>query len=240
MRRFRFCTLNLQTGVGTTRGYWHYIFTGWKYFFHHSLKKIEEAGDFFKKNNVDFITLNEVEGGSFRSKDQIRLLGEMTGLKEEFFTTRYLQPLMKQGNAIMSRYPIKRSGKIRLSRGGEPRYLCETEVNIKGKKILVLTSHLSVSGRIRRKQIKEISSRLKELKQPVIFGGDLNVQDTEDLKPILDTGIKSTPFKKTFPTWKPIKNMDYIFYSNHFKLKKVKVEDVRISDHLPVIADFEI
>ena len=236
----RFCTLNLQTGVGTTRGYWHYLLTGWKYFLHHSPKKIEEAGRFFKDHKIDVITLNEVEGGSFRSKNQLELLENITGLHGEFFTTRYLQPFMRQGNAMLSRYPMKKSGKTRLSRGGEPRYLCETEINIKGKKITVLTTHLSVARWIRKRQIPEIAARLKELKGPVILGADFNVQHPEDLDPILETRMKMAPIQKTFPTWNPTKHMDYILHSKHFKVRGVKAKDERISDHLPIIAELEM
>ena len=48
------------------------------------------------------------------------------------------------------------------------------------------------------------------------------------------------PLTKSFPSWNPNKYMDYIFYTDYFKVKEVKVKDMRISDHLPVIADIEI
>jgi len=34
-------TLNIQNGVSTTRGYWHYLLSGWKYVLPHSTKGIK-------------------------------------------------------------------------------------------------------------------------------------------------------------------------------------------------------
>ena len=43
----------------------------------------------------------------------------------------------------------------------------------------------------------------------------------------------------TFPSWKPIKKIDHIFYRSDLKLKSVQViEGILASDHLPLVAEF--
>ena len=71
--------------------------------------------------------------------------------------------------------------------------------------------------------------------------GDFNITpDGEELKPIYErmTDTDMTG-EYTFPSDKPIKKIDYIFYRGLECKSVVTVKDV-ISDHLPIIADFEL
>jgi len=44
----------------------------------------------------------------------------------------------------------------------------------------------------------------------------------------------------TFPSWKPSKHLDFILHSPEIKVKDFRVPQVTLSDHLPLILDFEI
>src|SRR5690554_687457 len=63
----RIAVCNLQSGIGTTRGYWQYLTTGWKYWLPHDSNPILEAARFLREARIDLALVNEIEGGSRRS-----------------------------------------------------------------------------------------------------------------------------------------------------------------------------
>ncbi len=64
----RIAVANLQTGIGTTRGYWHYLTTAWKYRLAHDSRPIEQAARFLREADIDIAALCEIEGGSRRTR----------------------------------------------------------------------------------------------------------------------------------------------------------------------------
>src|SRR5690606_8684199 len=105
--RLRIAVCNLQSGIGTTRGYWQYLTTGWKYGMPHDSIPVERAADFLREEDIDVVALSEVEGGSRRSRgiDQLELLAQRSGLREQvFFPTLVLGRRVNQGNGVCARW----------------------------------------------------------------------------------------------------------------------------------------
>ena len=101
-------------------------------------------------------------------------------------------------------------------------------------------------AKLERVNAVEVICRLiDETDLPVILMGDFNIEpDGDVLIPIrerlLDTADISDSAKAcTYPSDKPRKKIDYIFYRGLECTGAETLHDV-IADHLPVVADFKI
>ncbi len=166
------------------------------------------------------------------------------------------------GNATLSRYPIGRQHNIDLTIGSAKRRGAQhTRVHLRRRnrevEIDLFNIHLSLTAGLRRQQMHRLlhSSDITHLSlnAPVIVAGDMN--DWQGLlkrryfRPAgflcaTNKGPGSRWAIKTFPSYAPAGGLDKIFYRGHLELRHVfrsKLEVARIaSDHLPVIADFDV
>jgi endonuclease/exonuclease/phosphatase family metal-dependent hydrolase len=235
-------TLNLQSGIGVTKGYWQYPLFAWKYLFPHSLGKIKEAGDFIRDEGIDILVLNEADAGSLRSvyQNQADLISRKAGFKQKiFFPTYRFFPFFSAENAILSKHNIIDSEQIRLPGAGEPRYLGKATLNFFGRKIHVFVSHLSLGRKKREKQIQEISNILKKVKGPVILMGDFNAVNGE-LKPLQEKGFKYANKCPTYPSWNPKICIDHILIRNLSIKCSHSYKSKLFSDHLLLIAEIYV
>lgn len=233
-------TFNVQSGVGTTEGYWSYLISFWKYFLPHSQKNIIKTADFINSENIDIITLTEVDGGSLRSlnTNQVELLSNLTYLNESvFFATYKLACVLNQGNAILTKYPIIESKKYRLPGEGEPRYLGVALLKVEKSNITMLVTHLSLNKQNREKQIEYIVGIVNNTTTPLILSGDFNIDDESELDIFNNMGLKRIANCKTYPSWKPKRCKDFIFVTNHFNIKEEYIPQIKISDHLPIVIE---
>jgi len=232
-------TFNIQSGVGVTKGYWQYLTSFWKYFLPHSQKYIIKTADFIKSENVDIMTLTEIDGGSSRSQNinQLELLSNLTALNESaFFATYKWHRMLNQGNAILTKYPIIESKKYRLPGEGEPRYLGVALLRVEKRDITVMVTHLSLNKQNRAIQIQYISDIVNNTMTPLILSGDFNTDESE--LTILDsTGLERIVNCRTYPSWKPKIAKDFIFVTDHFTINKNYIPKINISDHLPVFIE---
>ena len=240
MKRIKISTINVQSGVGITKGYWQYLTSSWKYFLPHSQKYVMEIADFINLENIDIITLTEIDGGSFRTKniDYVKLLSDNTSLNEHVFYSAYqLKGVLNQGNAILTKYPIIESKKYRLPGKGEPRYLGVALSKVNDRDVSILVAHLSLSKQIRAKQIHDISEVVNNITTPLILSGDFNVSDESELAIFNDIGLKRITDYMAYPSWKPKSCKDFIFVTDHFIIKSYYIPKMKISDHLSVVIE---
>ena len=50
----------------------------------------------------------------------------------------------------------------------------------------------------------------------------------------------NTRKNSTFPSWNPKRELDFILCSKEIKVKSYEVIQTQLSDHLPILVDFEI
>jgi endonuclease/exonuclease/phosphatase family metal-dependent hydrolase len=130
------------------------------------------------------------------------------------------------------RYPTKRSALV-------------TTFKRNNKKINIINVHLSAatlnSGR--RKQIKTLIEKIDfdrtiiigDFNYSNLFGGKSLIQLMEYYKfKLAGEGLVTNRYKG-----KISQQLDYVFYRN-LKLQKLKVFELKFSDHFPVIAEFDI
>lgn len=239
-RRLRIALCNLQTGIGTTRGYWHYLTTGWKYVLPHGSAPVERAARFVDDAAVDLLALCEVEGGSRRTRgvDQVRLLAERSRLNAcAFFPTLSIGTRVNQGNAVCSRYAVRHVDNHLLPGTGEPRYLSEAEVLVEGIPVRVFVTHLSLQRQVRTGQIDHIAAFIDDVDGPTLLAGDFNASTQDELLLLAESRLQQATSAPTFPSWKPVKALDHLFFSAHFRVEHVEAHrDDLFSDHLPLVA----
>lgn len=244
MEALRVAICNLQTGIGTTRGYWHYLLTAHRYWYPHGSRQIEVAAEFLRAEGIDVALLCEAEGGSARSRwvDQVDLIASRSGLNHRlFFPTNIVGRRVNQGNGIVSRLPLRYRFNRALPGHGEPRFLSEAEVDLRDVSIRLFVTHLSLEHKLRRWQIHSIAAALAESERPTLLGGDFNISEEAEFDLLREGHLAKALSRETFPAWRPTRALDHLFLSRHFEVVEVSVYDRTIfSDHLPLVVTIRV
>jgi endonuclease/exonuclease/phosphatase family metal-dependent hydrolase len=237
--QFRLMTYNIHKGIGgIDRRY--------------DLARIVEVIGHYQS---DIVFLQEVDEGVPRSRHdrQIELLADELGY--EHFTYQPNVPVKQghYGNAILSRYPLGPKLDLDLKVSIKKRrgaLITRTEIpNEAGQySMLLCNAHLGLSGYERAIQIRRILEReeLQPPDDPAIVGGDFNdVWGEHGRKLMFPSRFHCAVSKaKTFPAALPVRSLDAIYYRGNLRLVGSFTGNTRLarraSDHLPVIADFEV
>ena len=155
----------------------------------------------------------------------------------------------EHGNALLSRWPVVTHQHEDMSdHRFEQRGLLHVEVKVDGTLIHVGVVHL---GLIRASRVRQVIQLLQFIKReipadaPLLVAGDFNdwgshVQTTLAQEGLVAYANHRTP---TFPSRLPLVQLDYVF-ARGLKPTAAEVPRGRIwwrmSDHLPLIADFEL
>jgi len=233
--------LNFQNGVNVNKGYLQYLISFWKYHLPHSIKFIKNAKKDLEK--LDVLGLSEVEFGSLSTGfvNYLNYISKTINLKHKtFFPIYKISKIYNRGSAILTKHPILKIKNFELPSIGKLRSLGQIAIKINKTKVNFFITHLALNSFDRKKQIDEIARILKKIKKPSILVGDFNTHNESELLPIIHSGLKMINKYKTYPSWNPKKTIDYLFFTNHFKLKKLIKYNKKLSDHLPVIAELEL
>ena len=237
----RIAVLNLQSGIGITRGYRQYFTSGWKYVLPHSARYIQAAGAVLAREEVDIALATEVEERGLRSSfiPQSQVLAKHSGLDSTvFFPTRAITPLVCEGNAVLGRYLIVEQKTHQLAVGAIPRVMGETVMEIEGRRVHVFVAHLGIRNIHRAKQLERIHRIIDERDEPVILGGDFNERDHEAFAILRTAGFEHLAALPTFPSWKPKHPLSVLFLSKHFKEPRGYIpQGAPFSDHLPLVVE---
>ena len=172
------------------------------------------------------------------------------------------------GNAVFSKYQITGSKTLVLKTFEDftlakfndfksfvkfPRNLLSVKCDLDGQKIRAISWHGAWTApptdtEETLRQAKVVADYLKNIKEPFILGCDMNAviqgktaglinEVANNL--MMNSGVLQTNHPKIHKIAPRGFLVDYIFTSPHFKLKKLEVPQVTISDHLPVVAELE-
>jgi len=221
---------NIKAGVGTRL----------LNYFKSNPEIIRNIAHELSKSNADLIGLVEVDTGSFRSKDQSKYIAEKLGYShvstQKRDWTSNFQALWHQQLAILTKYPILETKEHWFSVGFNHLAL-EAILQVGKNKVSVVLTHLSpysFGAKTRKIQIKELISMVGKIKGKVILLGDFNQEH------LTIPNLKSCGTLKTFPSWKPDRQLDYIFVNKNVHVKSTNIAPCQLSDHLPIWADIEI
>ncbi|MEM8388922.1 endonuclease/exonuclease/phosphatase family protein, partial [Morganella morganii] len=160
------------------------------------------------------------------------------------------------GMALLSRYPISKTEKIKLGNlnNREERAACVNYISIPGipSPVAIIITHPDQDrdNTLRIKQIRELMGYVDEISKhaiPIMIG-DLNlVPASPEYSELMYQMNDTLPVNEyyTFPSWNPNRRIDYILTSKSQKWKVIKAQVIKenadtltkwtqISDHLPI------
>ncbi len=155
----------------------------------------------------------------------------------------------EHGNALLSRWPIESHAHQDISDHAlEQRGLLKVRLNVKGSILNVWVVHLGLFAGSRLRQIEHIKTAMASdipLGEALIVAGDFNDWLAHLHGPLAQVGLKSSapPTLKTFPARWPILALDRVYARGLLPLQSYTPQGPhwrRLSDHLPLIAEFKM
>lgn len=207
--------------------------------------------------DADFVALQEVVcvDGKTRQHHQGHYVADELGYYSELGENRRHRG-GAYGNVLLSRFPIQvaRNYDISIPRR-EPRGCLRADVLLETDSWLhIFNLHLGTSFFERRKQARQLFGQQiltdADLPGHKIILGDFNEWTKGLASRLLRTHFRSADIRsrlgniKTFPGLLPLLPLDHIYFDSDLGLKSLTVHRSKTallaSDHLPLVADFEI
>lgn len=211
-------------------------------------KNLERITAFLRDLEPDLVGLIEVDHGSYRSggKNQAELLAKSLGhyhshsIKyEQDSFWRHVPVLKNQGNAFLTRDRI-RDETFHFFKRGMKRLVIELEL----QQVVVYLVHLALGARTRHQQLSALYELIKKTERPCLVAGDFNMLwgETEIDMFLAATGLQNANVEglPTYPSKNPHRHLDFILHSKGIKIRNFQTPQVRFSDHLPVLVDFDV
>jgi endonuclease/exonuclease/phosphatase family metal-dependent hydrolase len=196
----------------------------------------------------DLVALQEVDDKTRRTGgvDQTAELVRLTGLYGRFGKAIDYQG-GGYGQAVLSRFAPGESTVHTLPGmpEREQRIAFEVRLQVSGRPLSFVTTHLHhVEPALREQQAAKLNDIFIKADRPVIVAGDLNA--TPDEKPLAllkpHWAIATWDAGFTYPSAKPIKQIDYILFRPADRFRTVRaavIEELVASDHRPVLGVLE-
>jgi len=203
---------------------------------------------FIKTVDPDIVGLIEVDTGSIRSRmvNQAEKIAGDLGMNTSYETkygeksiNKILPIVRKQGNAFMAAQRVH-GEKFHYFETGIKRLIIELEM----EEFAVFLVHLSLKYRHRHLQLRHLHDLIEKTEKPVIVAGDFNNFWGENeiylfmrAAGLTSANVDSVP---TYPSRAPRKELDFVLYQEGIEVQKLEIPNIRLSDHLPLICDFEV
>lgn len=243
----RLMLYNMRYGTGS--GFKFHLPFPFGGFFRKTSKNLDSLIQFFREQKADVLGLVEIDAGSYRSehRNQANYIAWKLG-QHPFCRSKYVQrswwgrlPLMrKQANACVCGKPVLNQ-RTHFLRKGVKRLVMELELD----EVVIFVVHLALSRKCREAQLADLARLAKTARKPFLIAGDFNafagkveLKDfMEDLR-LSSANLSDLP---TFPSRAPRWQLDFILHSPEIRVTHFEVaRHVRLSDHLPLICDFEV
>ena len=208
---------------------------------------LPEITKFVKSVDPDIVGLIEVDTGSIRSRkvNQAEKIASDLGMSTSYETkygtksfNKMLPIVRKQGNAFMAA-PRVHGEKFHYFDTGIKRLIIELEM----RDFAVFLVHLSLKYRHRHLQLRHLYDLIAATEKPVIVAGDFNTFWGENEIYLFKRAAGLTSANAdgipTYPSRSPRKELDFILYQEGIEVTGFEVPQVKLSDHLPLVCDFE-
>ena len=223
---------------------------------------IARTAETIRRFAPDIVGLQEVDvhwGERSGFEDQATLLGRVLGMQVRFAPIYTLpgadstRPGRQYGVALLSRHPIVRwtndtltrlSTIVSESRAGAGAWSAPGHARDR-RSFSAGIQHaprLSRGSAGRRQQVAEMLAYIGSASTPTLVLGDLNATpDAPELQPLFerlrDTWQNAGDPGLTYPADKPVKRIDYVLASSHFRVRSASVPVTEASDHRPVLVE---
>jgi len=240
MTTIRVATYNIHKCVGMDRRY-----------------SPERIVDVIRELDADVVALQEVLA---RSKSnprdhQAEFIAKELGMDFRMGENRKINGA-EYGNVTLSRFPISShcNHDITVSRY-EPRGCLHSEISVNGgDRLHFINVHMGTSFFERRKQVHKMLAE-HVLDHPELVGRRIVAGDFNEWINGVTTRLFKSNFNcvdpklhlgqaRTFPGILPILHLDHVYFDDAFRLTSARLHRSRkalvASDHLPIVAEFEV
>lgn len=237
----RFLLHNIQYGTGRLRRF------AWLETLLRTTSHFPNISRFVRHMDPDIIGLVEVDIGSYRThrKNQAE---ELANELDYYHCHRIKYPdsglgrrvpvLNKQANAVLARQPIVRTAFHDFETGFK-----SLAIEVEFESLTLFLVHLALGMRARQRQLADLHNLIAGCAKPHLVAGDFNtLSGVWEMRMFLRaTGLKSANagHSPTFPSWAPCRELDFICHDPSITPVRFKIPKVRLSDHLPLMFDFE-
>lgn len=208
----------------------------------------------------DLVALQELDLGRARSagRDQASLIARHLSFESHFHPAMRWKD-ERYGNAILSRWPIRLRRAAALPSEHavlfrESRAALWLEISTPAGPLQVINTHLGVGRRERREQTQALVGPdwlgAIPTDTPTLLTGDFNSLPGSEPIALLGRSLVDLVKKnrgrhlRTFPAFWPLLTLDHVFGNARIDVTNIDVPSdwphALVSDHLPLIVDFEI
>lgn len=222
---------------------------------------LEGQAAILRDSGADMALLQEVDVETERSGwlDQAKTLARLAGFPHYAFGRNLSMQGGAYGNAILSRFqltavtnhpiPLKDpnlprpflNGEIHLP---EQRGILQATARIGSETVHLFCSHFGFLIDEPLEGSRALLELIRPLREPVIFGGDLNAWDERDAEiaplreEMLDCGLAMGQHGvKTWPADGPRLRLDYLFVRGPYRPVSFRAIPTLVSDHHPVVVE---
>lgn len=214
------------------------------------LASMEQFAQYISSEQPDIVALQECDWATKRTRaphqNGVRFVNELayhTGMfgvygKSINYAGGYY------GIGLLSKYPILRFERVLLPNDGktEQRSILVADIELPGGKVITfVNTHLEVkTAKMRIEQVEFIKEYLKDCPNQLFLAGDMNaIPDTKEMEMLREEWNDLTNRVFTYHSSRPEIKIDYIYTkpAENVELLCTEVkEDVKLSDHFPVIS----
>lgn len=219
---------------------------------------LDKIQSLLQRLDADIVFLQEVQGAHTKRQAKFDDWPELS--QAEFLAQdrwphyTYGQTLTHEqghhGNAILSKHPFEQTDNIDISTSRfSTRGLLYSRIQ-RERPIHLLCTHLGLLGKERRQQFDVLNDFIQNTipaDEPILLAGDFNDWRSSALELLREsTGLKEVfqeqtgKYAKSYPAEFPLLRVDRIYYRGLMPHHCEVVQSKRISDHLPLLAEFDI
>jgi len=237
-QRLRLLTYNIQAGIATS-SFHHYLTHSWRHVLPCSKRRdnLDQIANLVR--HFDVVGLQEADAGSLRS-GYINIVEYLANRADFPFwydqTNRNFGVIAQHSMGLLSRLKASRINEHRLPGAIPGRGALMATYGDGPDPLVLLLVHLALSRRARYRQVGFIADIAREYSNVVVMG-DLNCQsDSPEIVRLIERAGMREPVHAlhTFPSWRPIRNIDHILVTPSIQVDDVRVLNYPLSDHLPI------
>jgi endonuclease/exonuclease/phosphatase family metal-dependent hydrolase len=242
----RLLLYNIRYGVGLGSSV-HWPLPGMGYLLGNQ-GNLQKITDFIKAQDPDIVGLIEVDTGSIRTRliNQAEVIGKALGHYSvyqckygEASLNQHLPIVRKQANAFLAA-PRVHGERFHYFEKGIKRLIIELEL----EHFAVFLVHLSLKYRHRHAQLRSLHDLVTAATKPVLIAGDFNTfwGEHEIYLFMKAAGLRSANARglPSYPSNAPRKELDFVLYGEGINVTSFAIPKVKLSDHLPLVVDFEV
>jgi endonuclease/exonuclease/phosphatase family metal-dependent hydrolase len=203
-------------------------------------RQIDPIADVIRSAAPDIVALQEVDVLA----DQAHELAARLGMELRAVASITGGTRRDYGIATLTRLPIASTREVRMPQQGHPGFRCAlvTELAWEGGALDMINVHVSMMYRDRPAQAAALASAIT--RSPIVVAGDFNMTPLSPAFRLLARGLASaTTLARTWPAPLPVAPIDHVLFRGLvWKSGRAWTGGGarRASDHLPVVADFEL